>query len=80
MLPARLPDQVIQNSSRDEEQEDCIHDGDIQDEESVRRQGGSISVHLEQLPEDSNRGRKTQNKAEEGENSPRVFAPGKLVT
>lgn len=58
----QLPDQVIQNSSWDEGQEDCIHDGEIQDEESVWGEGGSLSLLLEQLPEGSNRHRKTQNK------------------
>lgn len=76
----RLPEQVIHNSSWDESQEDRVHDGDIQDEESLRREGGSVPVHLQQLPEDRNRGRKPHNKAEEGANSPRVFALRKLVT
>lgn len=76
----RPPDQVIQNSSWDEDQEDCIHDGDMQNEESVRREGGSFSVHLKQLPEDGSRGRKTQNKAEEDGNSPRVLSLGEMVT
>lgn len=76
----RLPDQVVQNSRRDGDQEDHVHDGDVQHEETVWREGGSISVHFDNLPEDSNTGRETQNKTEEGGNGPSVSALGEFVT
>lgn len=70
---------MVQNSRWDGDQEDHVHDGDVQHEETVWREGGSISVHFDNLPEDSNRCRETHNKTEEGGNGPSVSAPGEFV-
>lgn len=75
-----LPDQVIQNSRWDEDQEGDIHDGEVQYEEFVWREASSVPVLLKHLPQDDNGHRKTQSKAHEGRTGPRIFAPRKSVT
>lgn len=65
-----VPQEEVAQPKRDKNQEDQVHDGEVEHEDVVGGDGGPRSVSLEQLPENSNTCRTPDQRAESAERSP----------
>ena len=65
-----VPQEEVAQPERDKNQEDQVHDGEVEHEDVVGGEGGPRSVSPEQLPENSNTCRTPDQRAESAERSP----------